>query len=247
MQPPVAKRVPLQRTHHGDTFVDEYEWLREKDDPEVVAYLEAENAYTREQTAHLQPLQDAIFAEIKSRTKETDLSVPVRMGEFWYYSRSFEGKQYGVQCRCPITGPDDWTPPDLEADADIPGEQVLLDSNELAEGHEFFSLGAFSVSHDGTLLAYSTDVVGDERYTLRIKNLAYGRGAGRRDPADRARCHLGSRPHAPVLSHRRRLVATRHRMAAQARHDRRTPTCRCSTNPTSGTGSGSARPGPSAT
>ena len=220
MQPPVAKRVPLQRTHHGDTFVDEYEWLREKDDSEVVAYLEAENAYTRERTAHLQPLQDAIFAEIKSRTKETDLSVPVRMGEFWYYSRSFEGKQYGVQCRCPITGPDDWTPPDLEADADIPGEQVLLDSNELAEGHEFFSLGAFSVSHDGTLLAYSTDVVGDERYTLRIKDLAYGRGAGRRDPADRARCHLGSRPHAPVLSHRRRLVATRHRVAAQARHDR---------------------------
>ncbi|HEY5853123.1 MAG TPA: S9 family peptidase [Aldersonia sp.] len=174
MQPPVAKRVPRQRTHHDDTFVDEYEWLRDKDDPEVVAYLEAENAYTREQTAHLQPLQDAIFAEIKSRTKETDLSVPVRMGEFWYYSRSFEGKQYGMQCRCPIAGPDDWTPPDLEAEGEVAGEQVLLDGNELAEGHEFFSLGAFSVSHDGTLLAYSTDVVGDERYTLRIKDLRTG-------------------------------------------------------------------------
>src|SRR6476646_7732960 len=156
--PPVAKQVPTERVHHGDVVVDEYEWLRAKDDPEVVAYLEAENAYTEAQTAHLKPLQDKIFDEIKARTKETDLSVPTRMGEFWYYTRSFEGKQYAMSCRCPIGGPGDWTPPVLDADTDVPGEQILLDSNELAEGHDFFALGAFSVSHDGTLLAYSVDV-----------------------------------------------------------------------------------------
>ncbi len=172
--PPIAKKVPHQRTHHGDTFVDEYEWLRAKDDAEVVAYLEAENAYTDEQTAHLKPLREKIFAEIKSRTQETDLSVPTRMGEFWYYSRSFEGKQYGVHCRCPIAAADDWTPPELSTDVEVPNEQVLLDSNALAEGHDFFSLGAFSVSHDGNLLAFSDDVVGDERYTLRFKDLRTG-------------------------------------------------------------------------
>ncbi|MBF6211821.1 S9 family peptidase [Nocardia puris] len=175
---PIAKTVPTERVHHGDVFVDEYEWLRDKDDPEVVAYLEAENAYTEARTAHLAGLREKIFTEIKSRTQETDLSVPTRMGEYWYYSRSFEGKQYGVHCRCPIdaaaAGIDAWTPPVLEADSEIPGEQVLLDSNELAEGHEFFALGAFSVSHDGSLLAYSVDTVGDERYTLRFKDLRTG-------------------------------------------------------------------------
>ena len=171
---PNAKKVPFARTHHGDTFVDEYEWLRDKDDAEVVAYLEAENAYTDEQTKHLQPLREQIFAEIKARTQETDLSVPTRMGEFWYYSRSFEGKQYGVHCRCPISGPEDWTPPELSASLAVPNEQILLDSNVLADGHEFFALGAFSLSHDGTMLAYSVDIVGDERYTLRFKDLRTG-------------------------------------------------------------------------
>ncbi|WP_254205646.1 S9 family peptidase [Nocardia alni] len=174
--PPIAKRAPVRRAHHGDTFVDDYEWLREKDDPEVVAYLEAENAYTEAQTAHLQPLRDKIFDEIKSRTQETDLSVPTRMGEYWYYSRSYEGKQYGVHCRRRIDNPDDWTPPQLDVvqsgalDA-IPGEQILLDSNLLAQGHDFFALGAFSISHDGTMLAYSVDNAGDERYVLRFKDL----------------------------------------------------------------------------
>ncbi|ATL65446.1 S9 family peptidase [Nocardia terpenica] len=174
VKPPVAKQVPTDRVHHGDTVVDRYEWLRDKEDPEVVAYLEAENAYTEAQTAHLQPLRDRIFDEIKSRTQETDLSVPARMGDYWYYSRSFEGKQYGVHCRCPIDDADDWTPPRLEADAEIPGEQILLDSNALADGHDFFALGAFSVSHDGTLLAYSVDTTGDERYVLRFKDLRTG-------------------------------------------------------------------------
>src|SRR5690606_21822444 len=88
---PTAKTVPQERVHHGDRFVDEYEWLRDKDNPEVIAYLEAENAYTEAQTAQLAPLREKIFDEIKSRTQETDLSVPTRLGEYWYYSRSFEG------------------------------------------------------------------------------------------------------------------------------------------------------------
>ncbi|MDV7354397.1 S9 family peptidase [Rhodococcus oxybenzonivorans] len=174
LTPPVAKKVPTERVHHGHTFVDEYEWLRDKEDAEVIAYLEAENAYTEQETAHLAPLRDQIFSEIKSRTQETDMSVPTRMGEYWYYARTIEGKQYGVQCRTPITGPDDWTPPELTPGVELPGEQILLDGNAEAEGHDFFSVGAFSLSHDGTLLAYSVDVVGDERYTLRFKNLVTG-------------------------------------------------------------------------
>ncbi|UGT39949.1 S9 family peptidase [Nocardia yamanashiensis] len=172
--PPIAKRVAAERVHHGDVFVDEYEWLRAKEDPEVIAYLEAENAYTEVQTGHLKGLREKIFDEIKARTQETDLTVPTRMGEYWYYSRSFEGKQYGVSCRAPIANPDDWTPPELDADAEVPGEQVLLDLNVLAEGHDFIGVGAFSLTHSGDVLAYSVDTVGDERYLLRFKNLETG-------------------------------------------------------------------------
>lgn len=171
MNPPVAKRVDKRREHHGDVFIDHYEWLREKDNPEVIAHLEAENDYADQATAHLAPLRQKIFDEIKARTKETDLSIPTRRGDWWYYGRSFEGKQYGVQCRCPIVDSDDWTPPVLDENTAIPGEQILLDENIEAEGHEFFSLGAISVSVDGSVLAYSVDVKGDERYTLRFRNL----------------------------------------------------------------------------
>lgn len=174
MKPPVAKRVEHRRVHHGDVFVDPYEWLREKDSAEVIDLLDAENAFTEHVTADLAPLRQSIFDEIKARTKETDLSVPTRRGDWWYYGRSFAGKQYGVHCRCPVADPDDWTPPHLTEDTDIPGEQVLLDENVEAEGHDFFSLGAASVSVDGNVLAYSVDVVGDERYTLRFKNLRTG-------------------------------------------------------------------------
>ncbi|WP_067976034.1 S9 family peptidase [Mycolicibacter icosiumassiliensis] len=172
--PPSAKRVDSIRTHHGDTFVDSYEWLRDKADPAVIAHLEAENAYTDAATAHLEPLRQNIFDEIKARTKETDLSVPARRGDWWYYARTFEGKQYGVQCRCPVSSPDDWDPPQLDEATEIPGEQVLLDQNAEAQGHDFFALGAASVSPDSNILAYSVDVVGDERYTLRFKDLSTG-------------------------------------------------------------------------
>ena len=137
----------------------------------MVAYLEAENSYADEATEYLEPLRQKIFDEIKSRTKETDLSVPTRRGDWWYYGRSFEGKQYGVHCRCPITDESDWRPPVLDENTQIPGEQGLLDENVQADGHDFFSLGASSVSPDGNLLAYSVDIVGDERYTLFFKDL----------------------------------------------------------------------------
>lgn len=172
--PPVAKRVETRREFHGDVFIDPYEWLRDKDSPEVIGYLEAENEYADQSTAHLESLRQQIFDEIKSRTKETDLSVPTRRGDWWYYARTFEGKQYGVHCRCPVSDPDDWTPPQFDEHTEIPGEQVLLDENIEADGHDFFALGAASVSLDANLLAYSVDVKGDERYTLRFKDLRTG-------------------------------------------------------------------------
>jgi oligopeptidase B len=172
--PPSAKRVDHRREYHGDVFNDPYEWMRDKSDPDVIAYLEAENSYTEQITDHLAPLRQKIFDEIKARTKETDLSVPARRDQWWYYSRSFEGKQYSVHCRCPIAGPDDWTPPELDQDTEIHGEQVLLDENLEAEGHTYFALGAATVSIDAHTLAYSVDIRGDERYTLRFKDLRTG-------------------------------------------------------------------------
>ncbi|WP_285792643.1 S9 family peptidase [Micromonospora sp. NBRC 107095] len=171
--PPAAKRVPSERTHHGDTVIDEYAWLAAKDNPETIAYLTAENEYTDARTAHLADLRADLFEETRRRTQETDLSVPTRKGGHWYYTRTVEGQQYGVQCRRPVR--DGETKPPVSADgAPLDGEEVLLDGNLLAEGHDFFSLGAFDVSPDGRWLAYSTDFSGDERFTLRVKDLTTG-------------------------------------------------------------------------
>jgi oligopeptidase B len=170
---PPAKRLPTERTHHGDTFVDEYAWLTAKDDKETIAFLEAENAYTEALTAGQAGLREAIFTEIKARTKETDLSVPVRKGGYWYYSRTVEGKQYGINCRRAVR-PDDAGPPISADGAPLAGEDVLLDGNELAGDSAFFSIGAFDISPDGNLLAYSTDTAGDERFTMRFKDLRTG-------------------------------------------------------------------------
>ncbi len=170
---PVAKKVPAPRTFHGDTVIDDYAWLADKDAEEVLDYLRAHNAFTEAATAAHEPLREAIFGEIKAHTQETDMSVPQRRGNFWYFARTVEGKQYGIHCRAPIAGPDDWTPPVL-SDEPLPGEQVLLDLNVEAEGHEFIAVGAASVSPDGALLAYSLDTTGDERFTLRVRNIESG-------------------------------------------------------------------------
>ncbi|GED96782.1 S9 family peptidase [Gordonia crocea] len=172
--PPVAKKVPVERTHHGDTVVDPYTWMADKTDPEVIAFLEGQNEFVAAATAQLKPLQDTIFGEIKARTQETDMSVPTRTGDYWYFSRTQEGQQYGRSVRCPVAGPDDWDPPTINPSSTLPGEQVVLDANVEAQGHDFFSLGGVSVSEDGQWLAFSTDVVGNERYTLRFRNLVTG-------------------------------------------------------------------------
>ncbi len=171
--PPVAKRVPTERLHHGDTVLDEYAWLAAKDDPDTIAYLDAENAYTEARTAHLAGLRAELFEETRRRTQETDLSVPTRKDGYWYYTRTVEGQQYGVHCRRAVL-PGETAPPVSADGAPLDGEEVLLDGNQLAEGHDFFSLGAFDVSPDGRWLAYSTDFSGDERFTLRIKDLTTG-------------------------------------------------------------------------
>ena len=174
MTAPVPKRVDTERIHHNDAFLDPYEWMRDKSDPEVIAHLEAENAHVEHETAYQEPLRRKIFDEIKSRTKETDLSVPLRRGDWWYYGRSFAGKQYGVHCRAPVAGPDDWDPPVFDEHTEVAGEQVLLDENAEADGYDYFAVGAATVSPDGSLLAYSVDLVGDERYVLRFKDLRTG-------------------------------------------------------------------------
>jgi oligopeptidase B len=176
-QPPRAARRPVTTTHHGIERTDDYDWLRDKDDPEVLAYLEAENAWTKARTDHLADLRRRVFEEIKGRTLETDLSLPTRVRGFWYYGRSFEGRQYGATCRVPVADEGDWTPPQPATAADpdqpaLPGEELLLDLDALAEGHEFFSVGGSAVSPDDNLLAYATDVVGDERYTVRVMDIA---------------------------------------------------------------------------
>src|SRR5215813_4444787 len=121
--PPIARRIPSERTHHGDTVIDEYAWLADKDNPETIAYLEAENGYTAEMTAGQAGLRETIFGEIKGRTKETDLSVPTRKGGWWYYTRTTEGRQYPVNCRCPAP-PGQAAPPPVDEGGPLPGEQV---------------------------------------------------------------------------------------------------------------------------
>jgi oligopeptidase B len=171
--PPVAKLVATMRTHHGDTVVDEYAWLADQTDPDTIAYAEAENAYTQARTVDLAELRDEIFDEIRSRTKESDLSVPVRKNGYWYYRRTTAGQQYEVHCRLPVRG-DDQTPPVADGEAPLPGELVLLDGNTEAGDADYFALGALDVSPDGTCLAYSVDLTGEEQFTLRVKDLRTG-------------------------------------------------------------------------
>jgi oligopeptidase B len=175
-RPPAARRIRHERAFHGDTFVDEYAWLGDKDDPETIAFLEAENAYTEAMTADQAGLRDVIFGEIRARTKETDLSVPSRKGGWWYYTRTVEGQQYPVYCRRAVR-PDDSGPPMSPDGSPLDGEEVLLDGNELARDGQYFGMGGYTVSPDGRLLAYSTDFAGNERFTLRVKDLVTGETA----------------------------------------------------------------------
>jgi oligopeptidase B len=161
-RPPVARVVAKVDTTHGDVRVDNYFWLRddERKNPDVISYLEAENTYTSAMMRHTEPLQEKLFQEMRGRIKETDLSVPDRIGPYYYYQRTEAGKQYPILAR---------KRGNLEA-----AEEVLLDLNVLAEGKRFFSLGAFDVSPDHRLLAFAMDTTGAERYTLMVKDLTSG-------------------------------------------------------------------------
>ncbi len=161
VSPPIAPAIEHDEVHHGCLVKDDYYWLREKSNPEVVRYLEAENAYTEKTTQHLQPFVDSLYEEMLSHIKQTDLSVPVRRGEYLYYTRTEEGKQYAINCR-------------RKSSMETP-EEILLDLNELAKGRKFVGLGAFAVSDDQNLLAYTLDYSGFRQYKLEIKDLRTGR------------------------------------------------------------------------
>jgi oligopeptidase B len=168
--PPQATARPHTLTAFGHDREDPWYWLRERDDPEVRAYLEAENGYTEQVLAPLDGLRSTLFEEMKARILETDMSVAARRGPWWYYGRTEEGKNYGIHCRRPA-GVADELPPAGEPGSD---EQVLLDENVLAEGHEYFAVGTAVVSPDHSMLAYGTDTAGDERYELRFRSLEGG-------------------------------------------------------------------------
>ena len=150
--PPIAPKQPQVLTNHGDERIDDYFWMRDSNNPKVIAYLEAENAYTEAMMQHTEPLQSTLYNEMLARIKETDLSVPYRQADYYYYSRTEEGKSYPIHCRKKGS---------LDAI-----EEILLDQNELAKGYEYFSLGTFKVSPNHQVLAYSIDTSGAEQYTL---------------------------------------------------------------------------------
>ena len=159
--PPVAKKAPKTTEVNGHKLVDNYYWLRDKKNPQVKAYLEAENKYTDAVMKPTEGLQKKLYGEMLSRIKETDVEVPYKEGGYFYYTRTEAGKQYGIRCR-------------KKGSLDAP-EEVLLDVNELAKGQKFMSVGAYDVSDDGNLLAYTTDNTGFRQYTLAVKDLRTGK------------------------------------------------------------------------
>jgi oligopeptidase B len=159
--PPVAKKMHTENHIHGGTLVDDYRWLREKSNPEVAQYLETENAYTDAIMKPTEPLQKKLYDEMVSHIKETDVNVPYKDGGYFYYSRVEAGKQYPIFAR-------------KKASLDA-AEQITLDVNALAQGEKFMALGAYDVSEDGNLLAYSTDNTGFRQYRLRVRDLRSGK------------------------------------------------------------------------
>ena len=159
--PPLARRAPVVTEVHGQRRVDDYQWLRNKGSRAVNAYLRSENAYTAAMMKPSQRMQETLYREMLARIKETDVEVPYREGEYFYYSRTRKGSQYRIFCR-------------RHGSVDAP-EQIILDVNQAAKGHKFYSLGAFDVSPDGNLLAFSSDTTGFRQYTLQLKDLRTGR------------------------------------------------------------------------
>jgi len=160
MHPLSVRKGPREHTLHGISWVDDYYWLRDKQNPELIAHLEAENKHTNEAMQATAGLQKTLYDEILSRIQQSDLTVPVKEGPYEYYTRTEEGKQYPIYCRKLLT---------LDA-----AEEIYLDSNILAAGQDYFRVGVLETSPNHKLLAYSTDLEGDEDYTIRIKDLSTG-------------------------------------------------------------------------
>jgi oligopeptidase B len=159
-EPPVARREPVEHILHGDRRIDHYAWLRHKENPDVIAYLNAENAYTDAILKPMEPFQEKLYQEMLGRILQTDLSVPYRLRGYLYFTRTEEGKQYAFHSR--------------RRDAEGAAEELLIDLNRLAEGHSFLGLGSFEVSEDNHLLGYSTDTTGFRQYVLQVKDLRTG-------------------------------------------------------------------------
>lgn len=159
-QIPIAKKVPQELTIHNDVRIDNYYWLNDKNNPEVIDYLNAENAYTKQMTLHTQEFQKSLFEEMKGRIKEDDSSVPYKLNGYWYLTKYEAGRDYPIYVRKKKT---------LEAE-----EELLFDCNDMAKGLSYFNLGGISISPDNTLAAFSTDTVSRRQYTIQIKNLITG-------------------------------------------------------------------------
>ncbi len=160
IDPPVAKVEAKELEFHGDVRIDNYYWLKERESPEVIEYLTKENEYTEDMMAHTKELEDVLFEEIKGRIKQTDMSVPYKLDDYYYYTRYEDGKEYPIYCR--------------KKESLDGTEQIMIDVNELAEGHEFCSVRGREVSFDQNILTFSADTVGRRLYTIQFKNLETG-------------------------------------------------------------------------
>lgn len=160
IMPPVAEKNPTELTNHGDTRIDNYYWMNDREDPKVIEYLEAENAYTDAVMKHTEPLQEKLYEEIKSKIKQEDESVPFKKNGYYYYTRTVPEKEYFLYCRKKGS---------LDA-----SEEVMLDVNKMAEGYDFYQLGGASVSLDNKMVAYGVDTVSRRKYTIYFKNLETG-------------------------------------------------------------------------
>jgi oligopeptidase B len=179
--PPVARKVPRELAQHGDVRVDNYYWLRDdsRSHPDVLAHLRAENLYTATIMSDVKNLEDEIYAEIRARIKEDDIGAPLRKGQYYYYNRTLTGKEYVQHCRrlvptdAPVTVYDV-----MPTGPNAPHEHIILDENVKAEGHDYYSIGAFKVSPNGKLVAYAQDTKGDEIYTVYVIDAESGKFVG---------------------------------------------------------------------
>lgn len=177
LDPPQPQRIKHIRDIHGETFTDYYEWLRNKDSQDVQSYVAAQDAYADKRLEKVKPLASALFDELKSHVEENDMSVPVRLFGYWYFTRTQEGRQYGISCRVPVKSDSDWDPPRIEPGNNTPldGEEIIFDANREAQGHDFFRTGGIDLSDDGRWMLYLVDTRGDERYDCYVRDLASGR------------------------------------------------------------------------